>query len=98
METIINDHNKFEKVSIKKGILNFAINHEKNINNYLKRLEKRGTLFCLLKNKKKFKQSQVDQEFCMDFVKYINPLLIFVHHLDLNFLQLKLLVTNLLSF
>ena len=44
METIISDHNKFEKVSIKKGILNFSINHEKNINNYLKRLEKSGTL------------------------------------------------------
>ena len=29
METIISDHNKFEKVSIKKGILNFSINHEK---------------------------------------------------------------------
>ena len=40
METIISDHNKFEKFSIKKGILNFSVNHEKNINNYLKRLEK----------------------------------------------------------
>ena len=29
METIISDHNKFEKVSIKKGIFNFSINHEK---------------------------------------------------------------------
>ena len=36
METIISNHNKFEKVSIKKGILNFSINHEKNINNCLK--------------------------------------------------------------
>ena len=46
METILNkfDFNKFEKVSIKKGILNFSINHEKNINNYLKRLEKSGSL------------------------------------------------------
>ena len=43
MKTTISDHNKFEKVSIKKGILNFSINHEKNINNYLKRLEKSGT-------------------------------------------------------
>ena len=40
METILSDLNKFEKVSIKKGILKFSINHEKNINNYLKRLEK----------------------------------------------------------
>ena len=44
METIISNHNKFEKVSIKKGVLNFSINHEKNINNYLKRIEKSGTL------------------------------------------------------
>ena len=44
METIISDHNKFEKVTIKKGISNFSINHERNINIYLKRLEKSGTL------------------------------------------------------
>ena len=44
METILSDLNKFEKVSIKKGILNFSINHEKNINNYLKRLENSGSL------------------------------------------------------
>ena len=44
METIVSDHDKFEKVSIKKEILNFSINHEKNINNYLKRLKKSGTL------------------------------------------------------
>ena len=28
-ETIISNHNKFEKVSIKKGIWNSSINHEK---------------------------------------------------------------------
>ena len=44
METILSDLNKFENVSIKKGIFNFSINHEKNINNYLKRLEKSGSL------------------------------------------------------
>ena len=44
METITSNHNKFEKISIKNGILNFLINHEKNINNCLKRLEKSGTL------------------------------------------------------
>ena len=40
MKTILRDLNKFEKVSIKKEILNFSINHEKK--NYLKRLEKSG--------------------------------------------------------
>ena len=44
MERILSDFNKFEKVSIKKSILNFTINHEKSIYNYLKRLEKSGTL------------------------------------------------------
>ena len=44
METILSDLSKFEKGSIKKGILNFSINHKKNINNYLKRLEKSGSL------------------------------------------------------
>ena len=44
METIVSNHDKFEKVSIKEGILNFSINHERNINNYSKRIEKSGTL------------------------------------------------------
>ena len=35
--------NKFEKVNIKKGILSFSISHEKNVN-YLKRLERSGSL------------------------------------------------------
>ena len=96
METILSDFNKFEKVSIKKGILNFSINHEKNINNYLKRLEKQEV--CLPNNIKKLKQSEVDQEFYMDFVKYIKPLLRSVHHLNIYFLQLELLVTNLQNF
>ena len=44
MATTLSDLNMFEKVSIEKGILNFSINHEKNINNYLKRLEKSESL------------------------------------------------------
>ena len=91
MGTILSDLNKFEKVSIKKRTLNFSINHEKNINNYLKRLEKLGTLST--EQYKKLKQSEVDQEFYLDFVKCIKSLL-FVHHLHLYFLQLELLVTN----
>ena len=46
----------------------------------------------------KLMRSEVDQEFYMDFVNYINPLLMFAHHLDLYFLQLELLVTNLQTF
>ena len=43
METILSDLDKFEKVSIKKGILSFSINHEKYFNNSLERLEKSGS-------------------------------------------------------
>ena len=81
METITSNHNKFEKISIKNGILNFSINHEKNINNCLKRLEKSETLST--EENVAINQSKVDQEFYMNFVKYIKPLLMFVHHLDL---------------
>ena len=34
IEKILNDLHKFEKVNVKKGILNFSINHEKCINDY----------------------------------------------------------------
>ena len=37
-------------------------------------------------------------KFYIDFVKYMSPLLMFVHYLDLHFLQLELLVTNLQNF
>ena len=53
---------------------------------------------CLPSNITKLKQSEVDKEFYRDFVKYINPLLMFAHHLDLYFLQLEFLVTNLQNF
>ena len=49
MEKVISDHNKFGKVSIKKGNLNFfpltmKKKRKEYISNYLKRLEKSGTL------------------------------------------------------
>ena len=34
---------KFEKVKIKKEILNFSVNHERLIDDYLKSLEKSGS-------------------------------------------------------
>ena len=43
IEKILDDVTKFEKVKIKKGILNFSINHERSINDYLKSLEKSGS-------------------------------------------------------
>ena len=44
IEKTLDDATKFEKVKIKKGILNFSINHERRINDYLKSLEKSDTL------------------------------------------------------
>ena len=38
IKTILSNFKKFEKVSIKKVTLNFSINHEKNIKNYLMKL------------------------------------------------------------
>ena len=40
MEKVLDDATKFEKVKIKNRILNFLINHERRINDYLKSLEK----------------------------------------------------------
>ena len=44
MENILKDQSKFEKVKIKKRILNFQVNHEKRINEYLKSLKNSGSL------------------------------------------------------
>ena len=52
------------------------------MNNYLRRIEKSGSLSTEL-YKKKLKQLEVDEEFYMDFVKYVKLLLMFAHHLDL---------------
>ena len=44
IEKILHGATNFEKVEIKKGILNFLINHERRIHNYLKSLEKSDSL------------------------------------------------------
>ena len=44
IEGILKDVNKFEKVSLKKGILNFAVNHEDHINKQLRSISKNGSL------------------------------------------------------
>ena len=41
---ILDDATKFEKEKIKKIFLNFSINHERGIKDYLKSLEKTGSL------------------------------------------------------
>ena len=52
---------------------------------------------CLLNNIKELKQLEVDQGF-YGLCKVHKALQIFVHYLDLYFLQLELLVTNLQHF
>ena len=44
MEKRLSDKTKFEKVDTKKGLLNFTVNHEKRINEYVKSLKLSGVL------------------------------------------------------
>ena len=44
MELLLSDKAKFEKVDTKKDLLNFTVNYEKRINEYLKSLELSGAL------------------------------------------------------
>ena len=44
IEKKIDNATKFEKVNVKKGILNFSIYHERRRTDYLKSLEKSGSL------------------------------------------------------
>ena len=44
IEGILKNFNNFEKVSLKKGILNFAVNHEEHINKQLRSISKNGSL------------------------------------------------------
>ena len=44
MENILKDSTKFEKVDIKTRTLNFQVNHEKRINEFVKSLKSPGSL------------------------------------------------------
>ena len=44
MESFLSDKAKFRKTDPKKGLLNFTVNHEKQINEYLKSLKSSGVL------------------------------------------------------
>ena len=83
IEKILDNATKFEKTKIKKGILNFSINHERRINDYFKSLEKSGSLTLI--SIRESKQPEVDQEFYMGFVRCIKLSLMFVCHLNLYF-------------
>ena len=46
MENLLNDTRKFEKINLKNnGILNFAINQEKRVNNILKKIVASNSIF-----------------------------------------------------
>ena len=102
MENILKDKTKFEKVDIKTSTLNFQVNHEKCINEILKRLKSSGNLTdkqLKTKNKKKtLKILDLDLVFSMAFVKFAKQLLMLVHLLDLYCLQLGHPLIKLLSF
>ena len=71
IEGILKDVNKFEKVSLKKGILNFAVNHEQHINKQLRSISKNGSL--TEQQYKKVKLWEAIQVFYMTYAKYIRP-------------------------
>ena len=97
IEKILDDAAKFQNVKIKKEILHFSINHERRINDYLKSLEKSGSLTTDQYEKIKAKL-EVDQGFYVGFARYRKLSLMFVRHLDLYQWRLELLVINLQSF
>ena len=51
MESLLSNKAKFEKVDTKKGLLSFAVNHEKRMNEYLKSLKSSGAV-CAEQHKK----------------------------------------------
>ena len=77
IEKILDDNTKCGKVKIKKGILNFSINHERRINDYLRSVEKSGSL--TTDQYKKIKATRRR----MGFVRHIKLSLMFVCHLGL---------------
>ena len=44
IESFLSDKAKFEKVDTKKGLLDFTVNHEKRMNEYLISLKSSGAL------------------------------------------------------
>ena len=68
IEGILSDVNKFEKVSLKKEILNFALNHEEHINKQLRSISNNGNL--TEQQYKKVKLWEAIQGFYMAYAKY----------------------------
>ena len=71
IEDILKDVNKFEKVSMKKGILNFAVNHKEHINKQLRSIPKNRSL--TEQQYKKIKAVGSNPGIFMAYAKYIRP-------------------------
>ena len=69
MESVLSNKAKFEKVDTKKGLLNFTVNHEKRINEYLRSLKSSGALS--VEQHKEIKAAGSNLMFYLVFVKYI---------------------------
>ena len=69
MESLLSNKDKFERVDTKKGLLNFTVSHEKQINKYLESLKLSGALSVEQHNKIKAVGSRPGV--LMVFVKYI---------------------------
>ena len=95
MENILKDKTNFEKVDIKTRTLNFQVNHQKRINDTLKRLKSSGSLTD--KQYKKIKAVGSRPGVLYGLCK-VHKELLFVHFLDLYCLQLGYPLIKLLSF
>ena len=93
---LASDLNKFEKVIIKNEIRIFQLTMRKILTIIWTELKNQDA--CLPNNSRKLKQLDVEQEYCNDFLKYMNLLLMFLPNLDVYFLQLELQVTKLQNF
>ena len=96
MENILKGNSKFVKFDIKTRTLKFKVNHEKRINEILKRLKSSGSLSD--KQYKKIKAVGSRPGVLYGLCKFTKQLLMFVHLLDLYCLQLGHPLIKLLSF
>ena len=69
MKSLLSNKTKFEKVDTKKGLLNFTVNHEKRINEYLRSLKSSGALS--VEQHKEIKAAVSNLVFYLVFVKYM---------------------------
>ena len=93
MENLLNDKRKFEKINLKNdGILNFAVNQEKRVDNIFKKLVAANSIS--EETRKSFKPVGTRPGIHMDFVKFTKMPSITAHLFDLFCQQLILLPIN----